>query len=204
MKLRPEFQEGLKWQLGNGKSINFWIDNWVFQEPLLNFAIRNNAENEQLKVEHFITPEKNWKKNELLQIVPSNVVDKIIAIPIPRNDIEDRIVWAPSKNGWFSTASALSLITKESLMNPNPNNWIWKLDTYPKVKNFLWKIDMNGLPTKQRLSEKQVAVPPGCLMCNSLHEDSIHLMIKCPHTLKITKSINANTEHTLRNYSPSL
>ncbi|XP_057251441.1 uncharacterized protein LOC130591711 [Beta vulgaris subsp. vulgaris] len=31
---RPLFKKGLRWQVGNGKDIRFWEDNWVFQYPL--------------------------------------------------------------------------------------------------------------------------------------------------------------------------
>lgn len=114
--------------------------------------------------------------------------------------IRDRLYWTPSKNGWFSTASAIELVTKTNAMNPSPNNWIWKLDTFPKVRNFLWKIDTNGLPTKARLRAKHISTPTGCLMCFCTVEDSPHLMVTCPHTLNITRKINPKTEQVLRTY----
>lgn len=34
MSLHPLIQKGLRWQVGNGKDISFWDDNWIFQYPI--------------------------------------------------------------------------------------------------------------------------------------------------------------------------
>ena len=33
------------WKLGNGKEIQFWFDNWLFQGPLINTPIFENCAN---------------------------------------------------------------------------------------------------------------------------------------------------------------
>ncbi|XP_057248962.1 uncharacterized protein LOC130590506 [Beta vulgaris subsp. vulgaris] len=36
MTLRTPFKQGLRWMVGNGESISFWNDNWVFNYPIKN------------------------------------------------------------------------------------------------------------------------------------------------------------------------
>lgn len=33
------FQRGLQWEVKDGTSAQFWLDPWLFKEPLLNFAL---------------------------------------------------------------------------------------------------------------------------------------------------------------------
>lgn len=109
----------------------------------------------------------------------------------------------PSKNGWFSTASALELITNKINHTPCLNGWIWKLNTYPKVKNFLWKIEKDGLLTKERLNRQAIATTPGCMFCDCQDENFEHLFIKCPYTSGLIGAINNNVGQILRNLDTS-
>ena len=38
------------------------------------------------------------------------------------------------------------------------NDWLWKMDTTPKVKNFIWRMTKDGLATSKRLAGKGVVV----------------------------------------------
>lgn len=59
-------------------------------------------------------------------------------------------------------------------------NWILP----PKVKNFLWKLMNDGMPTCARLAAKGVDVVQKCAMCGYQGEDSAHLFFECPFTCK--------------------
>lgn len=50
--------------------------------------------------------DKTWIKGLILQLVPSDVADKILAIPLPLNDMDDDFIWEPFPNGTFSVKSA--------------------------------------------------------------------------------------------------
>ena len=102
-----------------------------------------------------------------------------------------KLYWRCSKNGWFSTKSASDLIEEESNTQPNYLcEWIWKLDTQSKIKNFIWKISINGLPTKAKLDERRIAVTRHCELCNHHLEDLFHLLFECPRTKQIVAKID--------------
>lgn len=49
--------------------------------------------NKQAKVSNFITAAKKWNLQDLHNILPDNIIDKLSVIPIPLNNIEDKIAW---------------------------------------------------------------------------------------------------------------
>lgn len=53
-------QKGLIWTLGNGKSISFWIDNWIEDSSQVDKIIPNmrNTIVDTSKVSDFVTPQK--------------------------------------------------------------------------------------------------------------------------------------------------
>ena len=51
------------------------------------------------------------------------------------------------------------------------------------MKNFLWRLSHNGLPTKMKLYQKNIAIPLSCNACQNLEEDAKHLFFQCPFTI---------------------
>ena len=159
-----------------------------------------NLINTNIKVSHFINNSRNWDTNkidtELQNIINPNILEKIKETIIPKNELQDKLYWRCSKNGWFSTKSASDMIEDESILQPNKAcEWIWKLDTQPKIKNFIWKMSINGIPTKAKLDERKIVVTRHCELCNHHLEDLTHLIIECP----ITKQIIAKFDRTILN-----
>ncbi|KAF2296817.1 hypothetical protein GH714_005145 [Hevea brasiliensis] len=54
-------------------------------------------------------------------------------------------------------------------------NWdrLWKLQIPPKVRDFLWPIARNVIPTRERLQQKGLDVEDDCLFCGA-HKDFVH------------------------------
>ncbi|PNX78234.1 ribonuclease H [Trifolium pratense] len=65
-------------------------------------------------------------------------------------------------------------------------NWqqIWRAKIPPKVKNLLWRICHNVLPTRARLIiSRGVQCPEHCVACNNSAEDSMHVLFFCPRSV---------------------
>jgi hypothetical protein len=81
-------------------------------------------------------------------------------------------------------------------------NLIWHAKIPPKVKNILWHIGHNVLPTRVKLINRGVQCPVNCAVCNEGDEDSMrvfficHKKVQCwQHTglwLTVTKGIDIN------------
>ena len=54
MALRPYFLKGLKWRVGDGRSINFWKDNWLLNQPLFLLAKNKEMIDRTISVNTFI------------------------------------------------------------------------------------------------------------------------------------------------------
>ena len=196
--LLNEFKKGLMWRVGNGENIRFWKDPWILEKPIEQITEISRLTNPDMKVSEVIKDDKTWDIAKLREYVPSNILEAIKAVPLTYNNFHDRLYWAMNKNGWFTTKSAMDLIIKNKRYTGYDSSWIWKLDTYPKIKNFLWKIVRNGLPTKDRLIQKRVPVSADCMACNAAHEDSFHILFQCQKTINLLTSINMDTCRFIR------
>lgn len=88
-------KRGIRWCLGNGNKIRFWYDNWMEDSPSIEkipLKQRSTISYDD-KVSHFISENKSWKINELKYTMPTNIVDKILNIPIPLSDMQDKFIW---------------------------------------------------------------------------------------------------------------
>ncbi|XP_074298319.1 uncharacterized protein LOC141629174 [Silene latifolia] len=53
-----------------------------------------------------ITPDKQWNVSKLASFVSKDIVSKILDVPIPWNDLTDKMGWGISVDGAFSIKSA--------------------------------------------------------------------------------------------------
>jgi hypothetical protein len=51
----------------------------------------------------------------------------------------------------------------------------------PKVRNFIWKLVRNGLPTNENCCHRHIAEEAGCELCFQRCEDGFHVVMTCPH-----------------------
>ena len=94
-----------------------------------------------------------------------NIVQKIIAIPIPLSTVTDYFCWGPMGSGEFSTKTATWMAHNTFHLN-DPEwmyNWIWKLDVMPKIKVFLWQNLHSALPIRGTLFRRGMNIDPVCL-----------------------------------------
>lgn len=76
----------------------------------------------------------------------------------------DKATWRLEKNGLYSVCSGAyrEIINNNDAMLQHrvPGNWNknWNLKLPPKIKNFMWRICRNCLPTPMRLLTKESAL----------------------------------------------
>ena len=183
IKLIYDFKKGTFWCVGNGLSIYVWKDNWIPNLDPNHVSLPGIDKDDNLKLGDLILNQK-WNITELRKYFSNQGIEEIIKIKLPTNNIPDKLVWHNNRNGQFTTASAYDLIANNQKPNIDYFSWIWKLNTYPKIKSFLWKIAQDGLPTKVKLQQKHIYTPQNCVSCQCLSEDVFHLFLKCPFTIK--------------------
>jgi len=55
----------------------------------------------------------------------------------------------------------------------------------PKIKNLVWRICRNCLPTRRRLRDKGVNCTANCALCRLSEEDSLRLLFQCSSSIHI-------------------
>lgn len=136
--------------VGDGASISFWHDNWVYPFPLAD-VLPISPGMDRICVHSFISLSNSWDVELLRGVVPEYVLLDISEIFIPSSVMADKQVWGLSPDGVYSVRLGARLAQDHVKFL-----WIWDLPIPPKIKFFLWKICMDGLPTKTRLEKSHV------------------------------------------------
>jgi len=184
LRLRPFIKQGIRWKVGNGRSINFWTDNWCAEDNLLSLLDRDPSSIPDLdmKVSAFISPDKQWDSSHLSLYLPSDFIQTIQSIPLPITDVADSFCWGYFGSGAFSTKSA-TWKAHDNIPRDQPKwkyQWIWKLDVAPKIRIFLWQLCHNSLPSRGTLMRRGLQLDPLCSACDTDIEDTDHIFLHCP------------------------
>lgn len=111
-----------------------------------------------------------------------------MSIPLSQSLPKDKICWHWEKNGCYTVRSAYHLLSKiRENLQPGPSHhrnerlWkeIWKASIPNKVKNFMWRLEKNILPTRQNLQRKGIYLDTLCPICHADVETVEHLFMNC-------------------------
>ena len=69
-------------------------------------------------------------------------------------------------------------------------NWIWKLDTLPKIKTFLWRCVHNSIGVKTCLARRGFGDDEGCPVCLREPETILHALRDCPRVKQIWSQLS--------------
>jgi hypothetical protein len=173
---------GYQWQVGNGKKIKFWEDQWFGTSSLAiqywdvyvlaneqNISIADAWDGTQLKI--------SFRRcfDHGLMIKWFEIVQ--IAQTLSLNNEQDTLVWKFEANGLFSVKSMYTIINFRGVL-PISVHSVWKVKVPPKIHFFLWLIAHNKLLTRDNLVKRQNVDDLTCLFCNE-EESCSHLFCDC-------------------------
>ena len=127
-----------------------------------------------------------WDLTNLSFVFPKHILKAVRATPLRRFAMrEDHRSWISSLNGEFDSRNAYLLAIDENLETPDfHGKWIWKLQTLPTIKMFLWKCLHMSLPVKTILTHHGIGGLGGCDSCTELEENINHVLRNCLTTKK--------------------
>ncbi|GAU17471.1 hypothetical protein TSUD_340140 [Trifolium subterraneum] len=130
---------------------------------------------------------KSWDIDKISSMFDSTTVRRIINTPLFASVRTDKLVWNLEHDGVYSVRSAYNYYVNNVGNQDNSGiagNWhqIWRAKIPPKVKNLLWRIGRNVLPTRATLNSRSVQCLVHCAVCNDSAEDSIHILFLCPRS----------------------
>ncbi|CAL1387308.1 unnamed protein product [Linum trigynum] len=191
---RQLLEVGLRWQIGNGRTASLihsqWIPRFQLDSPSYNPQILP-GEGDPKVADVICQGEGRWCDTKLSQWFDPSTCRTIKAIPLPRQNMEDKMIWHDTKDGVFTVKSAYHLAVSldrrkggwKSLASwMDKASWVrlWNANIPPKLKVFVWQILNRALPTTEALIERKVPIHPRYPVCWASSETMEHLFLDCP------------------------
>ncbi|CAN6803503.1 unnamed protein product [Brassica oleracea] len=184
-------EKGLRRDVGSGEDINVWMDKWLFDEvpkaPLRKPVLFNL----DLRVCDLICPQtKTWDMEKLQENFFAADI-KLILKQKPAMGEKDAYEWVHNRWGaytvksgyWLACSLDQSEVRKEALARPSLNELrskVWKVNTSPKIRIFLWKALSNALSVTDELIARGMKVDSRCQRCGFSSESINHILFSCP------------------------
>lgn len=104
-----------------------------------------------------------WNLAPIAHLLTPTETQAIHAIQLSSDLTTDYLIWSRDRSGNYSVRSGYHFrhsFTSRGLthdpntshqVNPSVWTWIWKVNTLPKIKIFLWRLVNNSLATKDNL-----------------------------------------------------
>lgn len=131
---------------------------------------------------------RQWNRSLIYNSFNRQKALKVVSIPISLRPSRDKLCWHWEKDGFYSVRSAYHLMSnhRENLQ-PGPSShrderlWkaIWKAPIPNKIKNFIWRLVKNILPTRSNLQRKGIVLDTSCPFCHYEIETAEHLFMNC-------------------------
>ncbi|KAI8563661.1 hypothetical protein RHMOL_Rhmol03G0126400 [Rhododendron molle] len=186
--------KGVKWIIGDGKSVSIWHDWWCGEKPLALSHPGSHTTSSQ-KVESLII-DGQWALGEIEQFLDMDSLAAINSISLPiYTQGPDHPSWVGSGNGQFTISAAYDIITKSD-SDLRGWKWFWKCKIPEKFKTFIWLILHNSLPTNQLRVRRGIDTSELCPRCFTYSESISHLFRECTKAKEIWSTIPSS--HLMR------
>ena len=183
-KAKGLIRRGACYQVGDGKSIDVWMDPWIpWIEGFKPKPKENSVNINTLLVHNLINSNtKKWMVEKLTNLFDATTVEAIIKIIITSSTRHDKLIWIKDLKGRFSTKSAYRVSQEHKVLVNNDVQWqsLWKLKLHDRTKMLLWRIGVGILPTKENLAHRIVLEDINCSLCQEDTKSRVHLFAQCP------------------------
>lgn len=180
---------GARWMIRNGKKVRIWKDRWLPEQA--NFKIWSPIKNLQpdATVSELIDEDtKQWKRDVIFCSFNHFEAAQILSISISLHLPEDSLSWHWEHDGSYFVRSAYHLLSEEKNRNVLESSdmrdqglWkaIWKAPVSNSVKNFIWRLARNILPTRHNLGKKGMKLDMSCPIYQEKEETQDHIFLHC-------------------------
>lgn len=182
---KESLKQGYRWVVGDGRSINVSTDAWLRGKDDHRIDVQYLNSVSGLKVCDLFVPGKNeWDDTKVHNLFSSSDANHILAIPIPKNQVQDRIVWSHSLDGKYSAKSGYKFWQKnwsncKQLEESKGWGRLWKIQVPQKIKIFLWRVCRNNVPVRYSLRGKGAHTTIVCPFCGTDVEHLRHVCLYC-------------------------
>ncbi|XP_024155771.1 uncharacterized protein LOC112163728 [Rosa chinensis] len=194
---RDLLREHCWWQVGDGRNIGVFSDNWVLGLTTGKPTFSVLAQSEVSRVSDLIGDTGEWNVILLQRLFPVWEVELITSMPLSRRVVADRLVWKLTMDGKYSVKAAYHFFLSSS---PNYSPlafpmgsvfWkkLWKANVPSKAKIHFWRICLDILPSLANLESQRVKLDSTvCVLCEECNESTLHLCRDCNFTQSVLQS----------------
>jgi hypothetical protein len=180
---------GSRWSIGNGQQVRIWRDSWLPNQAGFKVCSPVKVLAPDACVSQLINiSTRSWNYRLIRDIFSDFEAQQIINLPLSWRLPNDRRIWHWERDGNFSVRSTHHMINEAGTLN-NPESsssngsaiWkaVWKIKAPHSVKNFLWRVARDILPTRGRLSKKGMLLDTICPLCFEADEYREHIFMRC-------------------------
>ncbi|BBH05612.1 hypothetical protein Prudu_017055 [Prunus dulcis] len=183
-------------QIFSGANTNIWNDVWIPScEPgPVQTLLPIPHQAPQLVQELMDKWNHTWKLDSISTFINNDFLQSIRCIPIGHSSRPDRLVWPWNSSGSYTVKSGYHCFHARQNTDIASHNhtsrivservWktIWKVETLPKIKLFIWRALSGSISTKLVLFKRKIATDPICPICEGFEESVKHILFLCPWT----------------------
>jgi hypothetical protein len=187
-KSKPLLPTNACLQVSVNSYLPIWSTSWIPSIPSfkLSHKFPNNLTQPSLLIFDLMAPNTlQWIPSVVNSIFYNTSAKEIFRMHI-LNDLSPHYIWTPSSSSKFSINSAYITLIKSHmpLYSPTISLAFWKslrkLNLNYQLRNFLWKITWNILPTIARLNAIfPFSILNECPICKSTVDSLQHLFSTC-------------------------
>ena len=188
--------EHASWSVGNGRSINFWTNNWLERPIADQWGIPHSLlQPINMKVADCIV-DSNWSIPDYVWNRDADLAVKILKVTLPANDIPDKLIWKNALDGNLTHKLAYAF-----MIGAGPKvSWdkiLWNSYIPPSRAFITWRVLHNKLPTDDNLRKRGCYIVSICCFCMNYVESTHHILFDCPVTYKLWDWLSKGTDQPL-------
>ncbi|XP_019099587.1 PREDICTED: uncharacterized protein LOC109132434 [Camelina sativa] len=184
LNLRQFAIKFLKARLGNGTQISFWYDDWTPYGPLIEFLGPTGPYQTGIPLRGKVgqaCSASGWRfrparstKVEELQIYLTTIEPPILS------SLPDNYYWqiGSEKLQQFSTSKTWEAI-RPAQVPPTWARQVWFKGAIPRHAFMMWLMNLDRLPTRERLVQWGYQIEEKCCLCGLMQETRDHLFLRC-------------------------
>lgn len=175
-------KENSSWIVGNGETINFWLDDWCGAPLSLNLHSHQISDFPR-KLCNYIQHFRWCIPEDVARLLPNLglTVSKVI---IPQHHQEDMLIWKHTASRVLTLKDAFEF--KKNHFPKLPwTKAVWSKDFPPSKSLLVWRLMLGKLPADENLSTRGCYLPSTCSLCGNHSETSFHLFFECLYAVNL-------------------
>ncbi|OMO59710.1 reverse transcriptase [Corchorus capsularis] len=196
LKGRDLLQYGLRWRIGNGRSVRILHDRWVAKLPgFIPFSGQGKIPDDSLVADLMHEVGFSWDGDLIRSIFIEEEAEAIVQIPLSYRLQNDMLVWHFDNKGIYSVKSGYRVLCNlqaeaeenlEEVLDDKPYfHRIWNADVPPKVRVFAWRLFFEALLVMDSLHARHMDVDRTCFRCKQENESVAHAICLCPFAAEV-------------------